>query len=927
MSSFGDGALVLIKTKLHRPRLGRDLIPRPHLIDRLNQCAECKLTLISAQAGAGKSTLLVQWLEECAQPSAWLSLDRHDNDLTVFVSYLCAAIQTVFPEACEHTLDLLSAPFTPPPRIITTSLVNELDALFRRDNSSAKGDRLSTGLIVVLDDYQNITEPTIHELISELITYLPQGAHLALASRRDPPLPLAGLRASNEMSELRSGELRLTKEEAGELLKLATGRDLSSDTIDLLENKTDGWAVGLRLAALSIHEFTDDEKFAERLTGTTSSSIVDYLVSEVLSRLSPIHHDFLLRTSILERFNAEICAAIFLEVDAAKSTTVHRDALQSQRFLEELNAANLFLIPLNEEGQWFRYHQLFRDLLRHRLRLQYSPEEITSLHNRASRWFENNALIEEALDHAFTAGNLERAAQVVSGQRYTLMNQAQWQRLDRYLRRFPFEFVNQSPDLLILKTWLIYHQGHWGQLPAALGQLSTVMDETALPTKAIRLLKGEISVLRSLVFYFQTNAEGAISEAESSIKNTAPELWIVRILARVFLAGAHQIRGELNHAYEEYYKGLDEEDVQSNRFKATLLMTSCNLHWIAADLQRMESSAAKCIALCDFHHSAEIKGYGNYHLGRVHYQRNDLAAAEKHFDLVVQQPYLNYGHSFADSAFCLGLIYQAQKRSDEAREIAALAVAHMLETSNTTLLPVALAFQAEIALRQGQIAVADQWASQFESIPPIMPMIGLNEPHFTLTKIWLAHDTPTSRQQADELLDRLRNFTELTNNTVCLIQVLALQAILRAAEDDEPAALNLLEKSLILAQPGGFIRLFVDLGPPIAHLLHALSMQGVAPDYTSRILAAYQGATIAREQLTISNQQHASAMVDSLTPRELEVLELLARRLTNKEIAGKLVVSPGTVKTHTLSIYAKLDVHSRRQAVEKAQELNLLPQT
>ena len=241
MSSFGDAVPVLIRTKLQRPRLGSDLISRPHLIDRLNQCAECKLTLISAQAGAGKTTLLAQWLGECTRPSAWLSLDRHDNDLSVFVSYLCAAIQTVFPEACGHALDLLNAPFAPPSRIITTSIVNELDTLVSQDRTSFDGDRERTGLIIVLDDYQNITESTIHELIAEMIAYLPQNIHLALASRRDPPLPLAGLRAANELSELRTDDMRFRKEEARALLEQTTGSDLSSDTIDMLEDKTDGW--------------------------------------------------------------------------------------------------------------------------------------------------------------------------------------------------------------------------------------------------------------------------------------------------------------------------------------------------------------------------------------------------------------------------------------------------------------------------------------------------------------------------------------------------------------------------------------------------------------------------------------------------------------------------------------------------------------
>jgi LuxR family maltose regulon positive regulatory protein len=730
------------------------------------------------------------------------------------------------------------------------------------------------------------------------------------------------------MTELRTGDLRLTTEETGVLLELNTGRKLRSETIKLFADKTDGWAVGLRLAALSIREMSDDQNFADRFKGTSSSAIVDYLASEVLSRQSAAHQEFLLRTSILDRFNAELCDAILSPGDNTLPASADPSASPSRTILRELSAANLFLLPLDQEGRWYRYHHLFRDLLHHRLQRQHNPEEIAALHDRASRWFEQNELIEEALDHAFSAGHLDRAVRIVSRQRYTLMNQARWQHLDRYLRRFSAQFVSHQPDLLMLKTWLVYHQGHWGRLPAAIEQLEATLGQTTLPSDRIRHFEGEISALRSLVNYFRVDVKQTMAEAVFSIKNTPPELWIVRILARLYLAAAYQMRGELGRAYDAYYQGLDEEVVQSNRFKATLLMSSCSFIWIAADLQRLENSASQCIALCDFPHSVEIKGYGTYHLARTYYQRNDLDAAEEHFATVVRQPHLNYGNCFADSAFSLGLTYQAQNRPDEARETASLAVDHMLDTGNTTLLPLALAFQAEIALRQGQLAMAGQWAAQLESAPPLTPMFRMYEPHFTLAKIWLAQDMPASRRQAAELLDHLRHYAESGHNIFCLIQALALLSILRATEDDEPAALALLEEAIELAEPGGFIRLFVDLGPPMARLLHLKQRKDVPLDYLSQILDAFPKPAIDEKKLAASSSRPpSSVLVESLTPREMEVLVLLAQRLTNKEIAEELVVSPDTVKTHTLSIYAKLDVHGRRQAVDKASEIGLISPT
>lgn len=935
MSGFGHkrGAdiPILIKTKLQRPRLGDDLILRPLLIDRLNQGLDRKLTLISAQAGAGKTTLLAQWVAGTSRPSAWLSLDKHDNDLMLFASYLCAAIRQVFPGACVAALELLNAPTAPPPRIITTSLVNELTTLLgspepSNEASSNDGGLSSSSFILALDDYHNIADPAIHGLLADLIAYLPQGLHLALTSRTDPPLPLAGLRARGEMTELRTADLRFNSEEAGQFFSLVLGREVSRETIELFKDKTEGWVVGLRLAALSVRDLPSAKSFARRFEGTSNSVIVDYLVSEVLSQQSPAYQDFLLRTSILEHFNAQLCDAILWPGDAANLPGL----VSSQTILADLSATNLFLIPLDREGWWFRYHHLFRDLLQHRLQRQYDPGGIAALHSRASAWFEENGLIDEALTHAFSAGQLDRATGIVSQRRYALMNQARWQRLERYFDRFPQNFASRQPDLLMLKSWLIYHQGHYDQLPAILGQLETSLDQTTLSAESRRHLKGEISALKSLIYYYQTNVERTIAEAEFSINNTPPELWIVRILARVFLAGAYLMKGDLNRAYATIYNGADEEVVQSNAFKATMLITASNLHWVVADLYGLRDTARQSLELYNYPGSIEIRGFAHYHLGCAYYHLNDLAVAEEHFTAVIQQPYLNYGDTFTHSAFGLSLIYQAQNRLDEAREEISFAIAYLVETGNTTLLPVARAFQAELALRQGQLGVAGQWAAQFDAIPPLSPQVRFYQPHFTLAKIWLTQDTPATRQQAAAALEQLRDYATSTHNTIVLIKALALLAVVRAAEDDESAALASLEKALQLAQPGGVMRLFIDLGPPMARLLRLLGHQGVLPDYNNQflaqILAAFPPPAPGLDQLiSAGTPQPLPALLEPLTPRELDVLELLAKRHTNKEIAEKLIVSAGTVKTHTISIYAKLDVHGRRQAVNKAKELGLLP--
>jgi LuxR family maltose regulon positive regulatory protein len=725
---------------------------------------------------------------------------------------------------------------------------------------------------------------------------------------------LPQLRARGEMTEFRFVDLRFTPQETDAFLKGAVGREVSAETASLLAEKAEGWIVGLRLASLSMRVLSDDKAFAQRFRGTSSALIVEYLLNEVLARQSPEIQDFALRTSVLDRFCAPLCQ-VLTEIPAGRS----------QQIIDRMARANLFVVPLDEEGKWYRYHHLFRDLLRPRLAKQYGTTVLSELHARAGAWYAENGLVDEALDHLLAASHWTEAAGLVARHRNEMMNQARWSRLERWLRRFSPSVIDQYPDLLILKTWLLYHQNRYAELPASLEHLEASVARVALAPETLDHLQGEMDAVRSLLSYFAVDAQATIVHAQGSLERTRPDLWIVRSLARLMLAGALQMKGDLQGAYAAIYDGFVEELGSSPAFKATLLVTTCNVHWIAADLQGLAQAAGQSIALSQGAESPEMGNYGHYHLGRVLYQHNDLTGAERHFTTVWKHPYLSYGDCFLYSACGLALTYQAQGRAQEARAVAQSIVDFMLETGNTTLLPQAQAFQAELALRQGRIAAACQWAAQLDPVPPLSPVYGIFSPHLTLAKVWLAQNTPASREQAGDLLGRLQTFFASIHNSRFLIETLALQALLSSIEGDEPAALSALKQAITLAEPGGFIRLFVDLGPSMVRLLDHLRDQGVAPAYIARILAAFEtrDASLAAEGGRASRAQDGS-LVDPLTPRELEVLALLARHLTNRQIAEELVISPGTVKTHTLSIYRKLDVRGRQQAVARAQELDIL---
>ena len=890
-----DYTTALIQTKLHRPPLPIDLVPRPRLTTWLDQHHMRPLTLISAPAGYGKSTVAKCWVQSLDGPQAWVSLDEHDDDLVAFLNYFLAAIQTIFPEVGEETKDLLAAAPLPPRAVISRSPVNQLA-------------RIDTSFVLVLDDYHKIHEPAIHDLISELLHYPPPGLRLVLCTRNDPPLPLVKLRAQGQLSEIRAQDLRFTKDETSRLLEIMLGAPIDEATLASLELQTEGWVTGLRLAALALRHQLGEGRTPNKLTAN-NPYIAEYLVAEILAQQLASRADCMLKLAVLERFNADLCEAVCLATEA----------IQGRALLEWMQTSNLFVIPLDNQRQWFRFQHLFRDFLLEELARKYNSAEIASLHQRASHWFAENGLLEEALYHALAAGEIDRAVQLATRQRYPLMNGAQWQWLEQLLRKFSPEMIERYPELLMLRAWLIYHSGRFAELPAALQRVEAAVAQTPMRSEAITQLEGEISALRSFVLYFALDVSNTLTQTQEAIAKISRELWIVHILARMVQAGALQMTGNLAGAYAAVAEaaGPHTEEARSKTFKATLLAAACNIYGIAADLLSLRQAAEQCAALGQNARSPEIMKTGHYHLGRVYYDQNNLSAAEEHFALVVNQPYLNYGTSYLYGACGLAQTYQAQGRAAEARNVIGAACTFFLETDNSSLLPAALTFQVDLALQQGQIAAASQWAARIDRVPPLQPIFGLFSPHLTLVKIWLAENTTSSRERAASLLDEMRAFVEATHNTRFLIETLALQALLSETEGQPQTALDTLEQAIILAQPGGFIRLFVDLGPQLIGLLEQLQRRSAAPDYIELILAAADKRPAPVPQ--------SSPIVESLTDRETEVLSLLAQRLTNKEIAERLHISPSTVKSHTLKIYQKLEVSKRRHAVKKAIDLGILP--
>ena len=560
------------------------MVRRPRLTTWLERHRSRPLTLVSAPAGYGKSTLISCWLEGVDCLTAWLSLDEHDNELGAFLAYFLAAIETIFPNAVPETQAILLASRLPTSAAIATTLLNELN-------------QIDEPFILVLDDYHLIDAQPIQDLLSEILTHPPRNLHLVLGTRIDPFLPIVTLRSKSQVTEIRIPDLRFNQAETQLLLVNMLDFPVDPAVVSEVDAQAEGWVTGLRLATLAMRHRIGRDYLPENLS-LHNRYVTEYLVTEILAKQAQNRSACMLKISILERFSAGLCQAVCLQAQEQKGNATPPSESDGVQFLEWLQAANLFVIPLDDQHVWFRYHHIFREFLQQELVSRFSPEDIASLHAAAGSWYAQNGWIEEALNHLLNAGELSAAVHLVAQQRYSAMNNTQWPRLERLLDFFPNEIIETSAELWMLKTWLVYHRGQFNELPAMLQHLAVIVEHETNQQIAKDLI-GEISSLRSLVSYHAGDFERAIPKARVALELLDPELWIVRIMARMYLGGSLLAIGDASGGYHAFYDAFEEEQVENKRFKATLLMTVCNFHWISADLQSMAQAAKQCIALCE----------------------------------------------------------------------------------------------------------------------------------------------------------------------------------------------------------------------------------------------------------------------------------------------------------------------------------------
>ncbi len=766
-----------LSTKYNRPPVPEDFISKPALFETLHQGLSKPLTLITAPAGYGKTTLASAWFEEIGHTKSWISLDRNDNDLGSFLAYFLSAIWAMFPDAGKQTR--LS--------IAEANLLNPLDISYVLINDL---DQISQDFVIVLDNYSAIQEQTIHDLLAELLRHPPHAMHLLLTSRHDPPLPVNSLRAGNQMVEIREQSLRFTPREIEAFFDGVAGVHLNEKSVAILDKKTEGWAAGLRLVALSMINSND---FDQSLAGIEKHNryIIDYLASEVLFHLPANIEAFLLKTSILENLNSSLCEAVTGLCDPFEN---------GQTYLGWLDDASLFTMVLDTEKRWFRYHQLFQEVLNYFLRQRCSANEIGDLNIRASKWYAANGYIDEAIKHAKNAGDLEAIVHLIEENRHKVMNREGWQQLEHWLQAVPREMIDEHPDLLLIETWLMCNHSQNGAVTKNLDQIEALIESGSYPSNEIERVRGEVSALRSQQFYWQANSRLSLYFARRSLEDTPVEEAAVRTAAWGSVARALHMQGDLNGAFEALYEGLNESKYQTNTFPAYIFVALSIIHWMEADPSALIQTAEFLLKQAREENLPESIIWANYFLGYAHYEMNDLEAAEKHFSSVVGSDDIANTFPYYQSVFGLAATYQAQESTDRALAVIESAKVLALEMNDTLMLTEIQAFKTRLIQQQGNVFEERRWASQRSHTVRLEPLPTFYHTPVILVQTLLDQGSFECLHEASQMIDCLEDSAKSIHNTRCLIMALSLRALLQDACHNEAGALATLEEAVVLAQ-------------------------------------------------------------------------------------------------------------------------------
>jgi LuxR family maltose regulon positive regulatory protein len=887
---------LLLSTKLYVPSLRPNRVSRPRLIAELNTCLDKTLILISAPAGYGKTTLVSSWLQEIKIPSSWLSLDEGDDDPIRFLQNFLAALQKIVPTIQPDLLSLLQRSQPAPNDMLLNILINEI---------AAHGPPF----VLILDDFHVIHAQPILEMLTFLIDHMPPQLHLLLLTRIDPPLPLFRLRARDQLLEIRAEQLRFTREETTAFLNEVMGLRLPPDDIVAMNARTEGWIAGLQLAALSMQACKDIPGFVSAFTGS-HRHIMDYLTEEVLQLQPERVRMFLLQTSILNSMCGSLCDAV---VEPGESGPDNGQAM-----LEALEAMNLFVIPLDERRQWYRYHHLFAEVVNLCLKHLF-PQQLPELHRRASQWYEQNAMISEATHHAIMAGNQARAAQLVEQNGCSLLMRGEGFTLLKWVESV-MPYTRTHPWLSILKAWGLALTGHLDQVEPAL-QAAEALFSPLEPAIEAKIMLGSIAAVRAFMANLHGEARLAADYAHGALEYLPVSndfSCSMRSVATSICGDASWLNGNLEKARSAYLEAVQISQAAGNIYMT--MIAKSNLADVLIEQGELHQSAriyAETLQSARRPDGQELPIADRLFagLGSISYEWNHLEAADQHTQRCIELCQ-QWGNSnlLAKSYVMLAWLEQARanlKKGQEAMHAAELMLSEQrLSPRRSNLVKLALAHWWII---QGSLERASYMVERLGvTIDDEIPYA--REPEYLLLlRLLLAQG---EHDAARSLAERLLHMAEAAKRVGRVIEILVLQALILQGKKDIDQALAVLGKAFSLAEPEGYVRVFLDEGAPMVKLLYQAKSHGIGSGYPSELLSGLCGTPD-------TEPRHAQFLIEALTSRELEVLRLIETGCSNQDIADRLVISNPTVKRHISNIYAKLGAKSRTQAISLGKELGL----
>jgi LuxR family transcriptional regulator, maltose regulon positive regulatory protein len=916
----------ILSTKLYPPPPRSKIVLRHPLIEKLNAGLSSgrKLTLISAPAGFGKTTLIGEWGAGCDRPVAWFSLDEGDNDPTRFLTYLITALQTIRPDIGAGVLEVLKTHQSPPIESILTTLLNEIATIPKK-------------FILVLDDYHLMDAKAIDNALTFLLEHQPPQMHLVITTREDPNLPLARLRVRSQLTELRAADLRFTPSETAEFLNHVMGLNLSAENISALEARTEGWIAGLQLAALSMQGHQDVPGFIQAFAGD-HRYIVDYLVEEVLRRQPEPIRNFLLQTAILDRLYGPLCEAVTGQPGG-------------QARLETLQRGNFFLIPLDDRRHWYRYHHLFADVLHMHLLTELS-EQVPALHRRASEWYEQNGSPADAIRHALAGGDFERAADLIELATPAMRRSRLDATLIGWMKALPEELFRARPVLSVEYVGALLSSGELEGLEDRLREAERWLDTTAngrtrpgasaaemvvRDEDGFRRLPGSIAMYRAGRALALGNVPDTMTYARRVLDLVQEDDHVLHGAAAALLGLAFWTNGDLESAYGLYADGMAHLQRAGNISDAINGANTLAAIQIAQGrLHNAMRTYEQALQLAMERGTPTLRGTADMYVGmsELHREHNDLHTATQH---LLRSQELGELAGFPQNRYrwriAMARMREAQGDLQGALDLLDEAEHLYMSDFSPNVRPVA-ALKIRVWVGQGRLAEALDWARE-QRLSTEDNLSYLHEfEHITLVRILLARygsdRTDSSIREASGLLERLLKAAQEGRRMGSIIEILVLQALAHQVLGEIPAALIPLQQALTLAEPDGYMRIFLDEGSPMAQLLREAAARRILPDYTDKLLGAFEAdhhssadETLLpdlREQLP----QVSQPLIEPLSQRELEILRLFKTELSGPEIARELVIALSTVRTHTKSIFSKLNVNNRRAAVKRAAELGLI---